>query len=324
MKTGKLSEAILKRSVLKEIKYNNGSVIEGSKVGQDASVIKLNENMAVAVNSVILNCELEAYVGISRVANDVACKGATPRIITTSLVLPTGYTEQRLKKLMRRIDECCTLNGVMLAAGHTETSPLVNAPCITFSCIGEKAVGSSKIKPGYDIIMTDYAGMEGMFILVNQFKDRIIEHYTERFYDNCVIDYKQLSCVDKIYKALDNGAGYVHNLSSGGVLNGLWELAEYGHCGIDVDMKLIPMKQEIIEICELYELNPYQLASGGSVLIAADSNLKLAGTLQALGVSATVIGRTTEGNERILRNEDEVRYLDEPKMDEILKIDLKS
>ena len=38
------------------------------------------------------------------------------------------------------------------------------------------------------------------------------------------------------------------------------------------------------------------------------------------GIPSVVIGRTTSGKERILRNGEEVRYLDKPQMDEMYRV----
>lgn len=46
-----------------------------------------------------------------------------------------------------------------------------------------------------------------------------------------------------------------------------------------------------------------------------------AGAEMALeGIPSAVIGRTTSGKERILRNGEEVRYLDKPQMDEMYRV----
>ena len=42
--------------------------------------------------------------------------------------------------------------------------------------------------------------------------------------------------------------------------------------------------------------------------------------LKLAGIHGTVIGRTTEGNDRILRNGQDVRYLDKPQPDELYKV----
>ena len=43
--------------------------------------------------------------------------------------------------------------------------------------------------------------------------------------------------------------------------------------GFEVDLYRIPVRQETIEVCERYELNPYRLLSSGCVLAAADNGV---------------------------------------------------
>lgn len=321
MRTGKISEAILSRSVLNEIKYKNDCVLQGPGSGQDASELLISgSGVLVASNPVVLNCELDAYLGISRVANDVAARGGIPRAVTAVLILPTGYTELRLKKLMRRIEECCQGSGIVLAGGHTEVSPQVKAPCITFTCIGESTGHRPHMEAGQDIIMVAPAGLEGAFIMTECRQETILKMYSKSFYEKCRIAPDKLFAVEMAHKALELGASYVHNLSVGGIFNGLWELAAYGNMGIDVDLKKIPVSQEIIELCELFECNPYQLASGGALLLTADIGLYLSRHMQQAGFAAVKIGETTDSNDRIIRNDDEIRYLEEPKTDEILRL----
>ena len=54
--------------------------------------------------------------------------------------------------------------------------------------------------------------------------------------------------------------------------------------------------------------------------LAVRDGEKLAETLRQQQIPAQVIGKITKGNERLLLNEDEVRYLDKPAMDEIFRI----
>ena len=57
---------------------------------------------------------------------------------------------------------------------------------------------------------------------------------------------------------------------SGGILAALWELSEILHTGLETDMQAISIRQETVEICEFYRLNPYQMASAGSFLIVTE------------------------------------------------------
>ena len=90
--------------------------------------------------------------------------------------------------------------------------------------------------------------------------------------------------------------------------------------GLDIDLKKIPIRQETIEICEVLGLNPYILMSSGSMMIAAEDGFGLVRKLNQAGIPASVVGKTTEGNDRILRNGEDTRYLDKPQSDELYKI----
>jgi hydrogenase maturation factor len=61
------------------------------------------------------------------------------------------------------------------------------------------------------------------------------------------------------------------------------------------------------------------LISSGCMLIVTDSANLLVDRLRAEGIAAAVIGRITEGNDRIVINGDEIRYLEPPKTDELYK-----
>ena len=102
-----------------------------------------------------------------------------------------------------------------------------------------------------------------------------------------------------------------------------WELAQRAGVGLEIDLKKIPVKQETIEICEFFELNPYELLSGGCLIMVTESGQILEDALKREGIPAAVIGRTTDGNGRLIYNEDEKRYLDRPKMDQMYSVYLR-
>jgi hydrogenase maturation factor len=90
--------------------------------------------------------------------------------------------------------------------------------------------------------------------------------------------------------------------------------------GLDIDLMSIPLKQETIEVCEIFGISPYQLISSGSMLITTQRGHDLVRELEKEGIHAAVIGKVTHGNDRVLINEDERRFLEPPKSDELYKI----
>ena len=88
----------------------------------------------------------------------------------------------------------------------------------------------------------------------------------------------------------------------------------------DMKEEKIPVRQETVEICEFFGISPYELLSGGCLLITADNGERLAQVLEEAGIPAAVIGRMTDNNDRIVINEDESRFLEKPRSDEMMKI----
>lgn len=95
--------------------------------------------------------------------------------------------------------------------------------------------------------------------------------------------------------------------------------AEYSGVGIEVDLRQIPVKQEIIEICELFNVNPYILDSMGCLLMTCENGCDIINMLHQNGIEAAVIGKITDGNNRIIHNTEEDRYLGLPEQDEIYR-----
>ena len=85
-------------------------------------------------------------------------------------------------------------------------------------------------------------------------------------------------------------------------------------------MKKIPVKQETIEICEFFNINPYELISSGCMLMASPDGNMLMRELEKQGIHGAVIGKAVSGNDRILFNEEEKRFLEPPKTDELYKV----
>ena len=101
-------------------------------------------------------------------------------------------------------------------------------------------------------------------------------------------------------------------LTGCGVLAGLWQLTGELCCGMDVDLKAIPVRQESIEICEYMDLDPYSLSSAGACLIAAANGDRTGAALTKAGIPFAVIGHLADGNDCILHFADRIRYLNRP------------
>lgn len=120
--------------------------------------------------------------------------------------------------------------------------------------------------------------------------------------------------------ASEAGASAIYAMGEGGALSALWKMAEASQVGLTADLRKIPIRQETIEICERYDLNPYKLLSEGAILIGIPQGEALVQEYLRMGLPAAVIGQTNSGNARLLYSGDNARYLERPKEDEIRKL----
>ena len=130
----------------------------------------------------------------------------------------------------------------------------------------------------------------------------------------------QIFAFEEIKKAQELGAKKIWQIGEGGILAALWNVAKETESGLEIDLKKLEIRQETIEVCEYFRLNPYQLTSAGSMLILAKDGEAMTEALREAGVQATVIGRLTDNNDKIIHNGEEIRYIDRPAPDEIMKI----
>ena len=97
-------------------------------------------------------------------------------------------------------------------------------------------------------------------------------------------------------------------------------MAEASGVGLEIDLKKrFPFVRKQSR-SEFFGINPYELISSGSMLMAAADGNLLVNELKKAGIPATIIGKATAGNDRVLLNEDERRFLEPPKTDELYKV----
>ena len=53
---------------------------------------------------------------------------------------------------------------------------------------------------------------------------------------------------------------FMTSLSKGGIYKALWDIGEKCGTGLTVELKSIPIKQETVEICEVFDINPYEFS----------------------------------------------------------------
>ena len=113
----------------------------------------------------------------------------------------------------------------------------------------------------------------------------------------------------------EDSQSYIREIGDGGILNALWYMNEELGSGMEIDLRKIPIRQETVEILELFNVNPYYAKSDGAWLLVTQDPVSLAEACEKAGLPCALIGHLTPGPARIIKNGDSVRYLDRPQED---------
>lgn len=326
LKVGKVPENVLKRSVFKQIHTKRQEVLLGAGVGEDCAALKLAEGeiFVISTDPITGTAQDIGKLAIHITMNDLASAGAEPIGVMLTILLPEESEEAELKAMMRQIEEGCAKANVQIMGGHTEVTKAVVQPIVSVCGIGKakegKMVSTAGAKPGHDIIITKWIGLEGTSIIAKEKEEELKSRYPGDMIQMAKEFDKYLSVVPEAAVAVSSGVSAMHDVTEGGIFGALWELAEGSGVGLEIDLKKIPVKQETIEICEFFGINPYELISSGSMLMSAADGNNLVRELEKAGIHAVVVGKATEGNDRVLLNEEERRFLEPPKTDELYKV----
>lgn len=326
MKIGKLPEPVLIRSVLKQVKHRREEVLVGPAVGQDCAVLQVagDEVLVMSTDPITGTVKDLGSHSIHITANDLAASGAEPVGVMLTMMLPDTVEEPEVRKMMQDAEEVCRQLNIEVLGGHTEITNVVRQPLISVTGVGKikrsQVITTLQIQPDQDVVVTKWIGLEATTILAKEREEELRKRFPAGIVDTAISFDRYLSVVPESKIAMGHGVTAMHDITEGGVFGALWEMASGAGVGLEVDLKKIPIRQETVEICQYFDLNPYQIMSSGSMMIVTDDGHELVRKLEAAGIHAAVVGRTNSSNDRILRNGEDIRYLDKPQPDELYKV----
>ena len=115
------------------------------------------------------------------------------------------------------------------------------------------------------------------------------------------------------------GVNSMHDITEGGLLGGLFEVAMASNKGFKIYKDKIPMIDITKKVCEEFKIDPLRLISSGSMLITTKNGEELLKKLKLNGISAAIIGEICESDGILVENEKEIK-VEPPKRDELFNI----
>ena len=296
MKVGKVPEAVLKRSVLKQIRTDRPEVLLGASVGEDCAAVALQEDemFVLSTDPITGTAKDIGHLAIQITLNDLASAGAEPIGVMLTFLLPEKLSEAKLRAMMEQAEEAAHAANVQIMGGHTEVTRVVNQPVISVVGVGKakkgRLISTAGARPGMDVIVTKWIGLEGTSIIAKEKEAELLTRYPKALVDEAKAFDRYLSVLPEAATAVKSGVSAMHDVTEGGIFGALWEMAESAGVGLEIDLKKIPIRQETVEVCEFFDVNPYELISSGSMLMAAADGNGLVRALEAEGIHAVCIG----------------------------------
>ncbi len=324
MKSGKLPSDVLEKRILSSFRFKRKEVLVRSKVGEDCSVLDFGEYACVVSTDPITGASNEiGRLAVHISCNDVAANGVEPFGLLFTILAPEGTTLEVLQDIVRQAAEEAASLKVEIIGGHTEITPAVNRIVVSTTAIGraakDRVVTSSGAKPGDYIILTKWAGLEGTAIIAHDFEKRLRGRMDDALLESAQAMMGHISVVKEGMIAGKMGATAMHDVTEGGVLGALWELAEASGVGLRIYEDKIPVRPETQAICEEFGLNPLKLISSGCMLITCRDGQGMLEALNREGIPASIIGEVVEEGRTLVSGERE-EPIDPPESDELYKV----
>lgn len=254
--------------------------------------------------------------------NELQAAGAEQLCAEIEITIPMYAFKSRMHTMEKIMKQLCKEKKIELANIHSEKSSIVNQTMVRVTVMGVAKV-ETKETPQYEgqtIVMTKWAGMEGMLRIATEQEASLRERFSTGFMKQ-ILSYKEAIFAEKeIALAREAGVTIIRQVTDGGILAALWNLAKETGTGLEADLRQLPVLQETIEVCEHFRLNPYQLTSVGTLLFVTEDGENLVEMLKEHDIPARIVGKLTDNNDKILQNGEEVRYIDRPAPDELMKI----
>lgn len=309
MKAGKLSAEELEELVLSTLRRKRDDILVYPRIGEDCAVVDFDDQVLIISTDPITGAdEGIGSFAVNIACNDVVANGGEPVGIQLTILIPPEVTKDKLRKIMLEVEEAAAKLNVDVLGGHTEITSTVNKVIISTTAIGraprDRYVVSTGARPGDDILVTKAVGLEGTAILARDYPEvlkkkgvpgEVIKEAGELI--------ELISVVPEGLLCAEFGVHAMHDITEGGLLGALWELAYAAGVGFVVDRDKIPVFHPTAEICSRLGLDPLRLISSGSLLVITDKGSELKGLLGDAGINAEIIGKIREGGYRVVSGE---------------------
>ncbi len=240
--------------------------------------------------------------------NDLVTTGCTPVALSLSFILEESFPVSDFTKILSSIKKVLSDTGLHIVTGDTKVVEKGSADKIYINTSGLGIISNNleispyKIKAGDKILINGGIAEHGTAILSSR------EEFN--FKTNIISDCAPLSSLVKDMVAVSRNIHALRDATRGGLASVLFELAKASGTNINIYGDKIPIKKEVLGICEFLGLDPLYIANEGKMVVFvdkkdADSVLEVM-RKNKFGKESSLIGEVTEKNKKSEKDEGKV------------------
>ena len=321
MGSGKINNQQFEAIILKKTGRRRSEVHCGPGFGVDVSVVNLPNGLSLAMTSdpltliPSLGLQESAWLSVHLMANDMATTGFAPMYAQMVLNLPTSLSEKDFQTYWDFVHQYCNAIGVSITGGHTgriegQNSTVAGGGTMVLTAASKDILLSSYAEQDNLIMVTKECAISSSAILAMSFPQTVKNKLGKESYEQACKSFYQTSSLPEALIAKQDAGGAaraMHDVTEGGVLGAVYEMAIASGNGVEIDNNAIPIGENIKGICDLFGIDPRFSIGAGSMVIAVEKSQSAALVQKLAGqnIQASIIGKFTskESGYKLVQNE---------------------
>jgi len=235
-------------------------------------------------------------LAICGTVNDLAVGGARPLWLSAAFVIEEGCEIALLRRIVATMAQEAAKAGLRIVTGDTKVVERGKGDGVFITTAGIGVIppgidiGAAKIRPGDAVIVNGVLGDHGATILAAR-GDLALSA-------DLVSDCAGLGHLMQAALAAAPGISAARDCTRGGLASALNEMAAEANVTVELEEARLPLRPEVVGMCEILGLDPLYLANEGRLVLfcPADQADAALAAMRALpeGAGATIIGHTLE------------------------------
>lgn len=311
---GKIDNTGFEEIILPRCGAARSEVLSGPAFGVDVALIQLPGGLGMALTSdplsliPTLGLQESAWLSVHLMANDMATTGFAPMYAQMVLNLPTSLSQADFTSYWDHVHNYCRDLGVAITGGHTgsiegQNSTIAGGGTMLLTAPLEQILLSKNAQSGNVIIVTKDCALSSAAILAMSFPQTVKNKMGKEVYEEgCALFYQTSSLTDALIAVDGNqcnsGVVAMHDVTEGGVLGAIYEMAVASGNGVRVDNALLPVNPAQQSICNLFGIDQRFCIGAGSMVMAVQK-AEAANVLHRLrqkNIKATIVGEFTDNH----------------------------